>query len=118
MNSIYISDSIYIINIIVLLRMRRGVIKQLIRNLISMRGGGGVLGYAVEQWLRHYATIRKVADSRPDEVNLFFFSDYLIFWILGFTQPLTEINIRIRKIMFLGSRARPVFKADNLNAIC
>jgi hypothetical protein len=30
-------------------------------------------GHAVEQWLRHYATIQKVADSRPDEVNDFFF---------------------------------------------
>jgi hypothetical protein len=26
-------------------------------------------GHAVAQWLRHYATSRKVAGSRPDEVN-------------------------------------------------
>jgi hypothetical protein len=66
--------------------------------------------HAVVQWLRHYATSRKVAGSRPDEVNSFF-SIYLIFLIAldpEFTQPLTEMSIRIRKIiMFLGRRARP-----------
>jgi hypothetical protein len=37
---------------------------------------------------------------------------------LGFTQPLTEMNARNRKKkMFLGSRAQPVHKADNLTAI-
>jgi hypothetical protein len=30
--------------------------------------------HAVEQWLRHYTTSRKVEDSRPDEV---IFSNYL-----------------------------------------
>jgi hypothetical protein len=30
----------------------------------------------------------------------------------------TEMNTRSRKIMFLGSRARLVRKADNLTAIC
>jgi hypothetical protein len=29
-------------------------------------------GYAVEKRLRHYATSREVAGSRPDEVNEFF----------------------------------------------
>jgi hypothetical protein len=33
----------------------------------------------VADWLRHYATSRKVAGSRPDEVNDFSFSIYLIF---------------------------------------
>jgi hypothetical protein len=33
--------------------------------------------YEVAQWLRHYTTIRKVAGSRPDEVNNFS-SMYLI----------------------------------------
>jgi hypothetical protein len=33
-------------------------------------------GYVVAYWLRHYATSRKVAGSRPDDVN--FFSIYLI----------------------------------------
>jgi hypothetical protein len=36
---------------------------------------------------------------------------------LGFTQPLTEISTRSRKIMFLGSKERPVRKADNLTAM-
>jgi hypothetical protein len=35
-----------------------------------------------------------------------------------FTQPLTEMSTRNIKIMFLGSRARPVHKADKLIAIC
>jgi hypothetical protein len=36
-------------------------------------------GRAVAYWLRHYATDRKVAGPRPDEVNDFFcFSIYLI----------------------------------------
>jgi hypothetical protein len=34
-----------------------------------------------------------------------------------FTQPLTEMSTRRRK-MFLGSKVRPVRRADNLTAIC
>jgi hypothetical protein len=34
-----------------------------------------------------------------------------------FTQLLTEMSTRSRKVMFWGSRARPVHKADNLNTI-
>jgi hypothetical protein len=30
------------------------------------------MNIAVAEWLRHYATSRKVAGSRHDEVNLFF----------------------------------------------
>jgi hypothetical protein len=52
---------------------------------------------AVAYWLRNYAKNRKVAGSRLDEV-----------------KPLTEMSARSRKIMFLGSRARPVRRADNL----
>jgi hypothetical protein len=37
---------------------------------------------------------------------------------LGFTQPLTEMSTRSREIMFVGSRARPVLRADNLAVIC
>jgi hypothetical protein len=37
---------------------------------------------------------------------------------MGVTQPLTEISTRSRKINFLGSRARPVRRTDNLAAIC
>jgi hypothetical protein len=36
----------------------------------------------------------------------------------GFTQPLTEISTKSRQIMFLGSRAQPVRRADNSTAIC
>jgi hypothetical protein len=36
---------------------------------------------------------------------------------LGFTQPLTEMSIRSRKIMFVRSRARSVSRPDNLTAI-
>jgi hypothetical protein len=32
---------------------------------------------------------------------------------LGFTQPLTEMSTRSRKIVFLGGRAWPVGKTDN-----
>jgi hypothetical protein len=35
----------------------------------------------------------------------------------GFTQPLREINIETEQ-MFVGSKARPVRKANNLTAIC
>jgi hypothetical protein len=31
------------------------------------------LRYTVAKWLKHYATSRKVASSRPYEVNKFFF---------------------------------------------
>jgi hypothetical protein len=37
---------------------------------------------------------------------------------LGLTQPLTEMSTRSRKIKFLGTRARPVRKADNRTVIC
>jgi hypothetical protein len=40
-------------------------------------------------------------------------------WVLGFTQPLTEMSTRnIKIMMFLGSKVRPVRGADNLTAIC
>jgi hypothetical protein len=57
---------------------------------------------------------------RPDDVIVFFLI-YLIFpdaQALGFTQPLTEFITRSRKIIFLGSRAGPVRKSNNLTAIC
>jgi hypothetical protein len=62
-----------------------------------------------------------VAGSRPDEVNEFFFNlpnpsgSHLA---LGLAQHLTEMTNRSRKIMFLGSRVRPVVRADKLTAIC
>jgi hypothetical protein len=36
----------------------------------------------------------------------------------GFSQPLTEMSTRSRKIMFLWSRAQPVCRAENLTAFC
>jgi hypothetical protein len=35
----------------------------------------------------------------------------------GFTEPLTETSTRNTTIMFLGSKARPMLRADNLAAI-
>jgi hypothetical protein len=40
------------------------------------------------------------------------------FMAQGFTQPLTEMSTRSRKIIFLGSRALPVRRTDNFTAIC
>jgi hypothetical protein len=48
------------------------------------------------------------------------FSIYLILpaaMALGFIQPLTEMSTRSRKIMFVGSKARPVRRVDNLTDI-
>jgi hypothetical protein len=75
-------------------------------------------GTAVTKCLRRYATSRKIVGSRPNEVNEFFNLPNPS----GRTRPWgllgqTEMNTRNRKIMFLGSRARPVRKA-NITAIC
>jgi hypothetical protein len=37
---------------------------------------------------------------------------------LGFNQAVTEMNTRSIQIMFLGSKVRPVRRANNLIAIC
>jgi hypothetical protein len=43
----------------------------------------------------------------------------LLYLILEFNQPLTELGTRnIKIIMFLGSKVRPVRRADNITAIC
>jgi hypothetical protein len=42
----------------------------------------------------------------------------IYFLLVGFTRPLTEMSTRSRIIMFLGSKAQQVRKADNLTAIC
>jgi hypothetical protein len=71
------------------------------------------------RWLRHCATSRKVASSRPDEVNAFF-SIYLIIPAIlgsGVHSAPNKMSTR-RKIMFLGNRSRPVRRADNLSTIC
>jgi hypothetical protein len=42
---------------------------------------------------------------------------YFSLQALWVTHPLTELSTRNRK-MFLGSKVRPVLKADTLTAIC
>jgi hypothetical protein len=76
--------------------------------------GAGFHTWGIGRWLRHCATSREVAGSRPDEVTELFQFTYP----LGFTQPLTEMSTRSKKKIFLESRARPVSRADNLTAIC
>jgi hypothetical protein len=80
------------------------------------------MGHAVAQWLRHYGTNRKIAGSRPDEVD--FFSDLSNpsghSMALGSTQPLTEMNTRNlkkKKKKNLG-KGWPARRADNLAATC
>jgi hypothetical protein len=60
-------------------------------------------GHVVVQWLRHYATSRKVAGSRPNEAN-----EYLQIYLIhvaalgpGVYSALAEMSTRSRKIMFL-----------------
>jgi hypothetical protein len=65
----------------------------------------------------HYDRTRKVAGSRPDEVNEFCSVDLILPAALG-PQPLTEMSTRGRKIMFLWSRVRPACKTDLITAIC
>jgi hypothetical protein len=57
----------------------------------------------------------------PDEVNQFFFSNYLILQatlVLGVYSASNRNECQKQKIMFLGSRERPVRRADILTAIC
>jgi hypothetical protein len=62
---------------------------------------------AVAYWLRHHATSRKVAGSRPDGVIEFFNvpNPSSRTRSSGFAQLLTEVSTRSTKIVFLGSRA-------------
>jgi hypothetical protein len=69
-----------------------------------------------------FTTCRKVVGSRLDYVkDVFFFSIYKN--PSGRTRPWGSLisnrnEYQSRKIMFLGSRARPVLRVDNLTAIC
>jgi hypothetical protein len=54
----------------------------------------------------------------PDEVQLIFSVYLTLPAVPGITQLLTEMSIRSTKMIFLGSKARPVRRADNLAAIC
>jgi hypothetical protein len=57
--------------------------------------------------------------SRPDEVNFFNLPNPSGHTSsLEFTQPLTEMSTRNRKIMFVGSKVQPVRRADSLATIC
>jgi hypothetical protein len=61
---------------------------------------------------------RVLVVSRPDEVNFFHFTkSFRPNQALGFTQSLTKVVTRSRKITFLGSRARPVRRADSLTVM-
>jgi hypothetical protein len=77
------------------------------------------VGHAVAQWLRHYDTKRKVAGSIPDKAN---FEIYLILpAALGpgvYSASNRNEYQKHKIIMFLGSKVRPVHRADNLTAIC
>jgi hypothetical protein len=73
-------------------------------------------GTRYRSWLRHYATSRKVAESKnPDEVDFFNLPDPSSRTMaLRSTQPLTEMSTRD----IPGGKRRPALKADNLTAIC
>jgi hypothetical protein len=68
-------------------------------------------------WLRHYATSRKVEGSIPDEIIDFFFnlpnpSSRTV--SLGSTQPLIEMSTR----NLPGGKGRAARKVHSLTAIC
>jgi hypothetical protein len=67
-----------------------------------------------------YATKRKVAGLIHNEVIEFFqFISFIQQHLaMGFTQSLTKVSTRGRKIMLLGSKFQPVRRADNLVGIC
>jgi hypothetical protein len=54
----------------------------------------------LRSWLRHYAINSRVAGSSPDDVIVF------------------SIYLMVYQEMFLGSRAWPASKSDNLTTIC
>jgi hypothetical protein len=61
-NLVY-SDQLSTILIPILILMQTGSIIKIYYNIFW--------GHAVAQWLRHYATRRKIAGARPDEVIFF-----------------------------------------------
>jgi hypothetical protein len=62
--------------------------------------------------LRQYVTSRKLAGSSPDYVIEFFFST-----LPNASGRTVVLGLAQYQKMFLGSRARPADKADNLTAI-
>jgi hypothetical protein len=70
--------------------------------------------------MRHYATILKVASTRP-RLGQWIFSIYVILPASlspGVYSASNRNEYQKQKTIFLGSRARPTHKADNLTAIC
>jgi hypothetical protein len=73
----------------------------------------------MRRWLRRYATSRKVAGSRPNEMNEFS-SIYLILLAAVGPEVFSASNrneCQKQKIIFLVSKVRPVRRDDNLTAI-
>jgi hypothetical protein len=71
--------------------------------------------------LRLYATRGKVVGSIPNQVIEFFFSIYLILPAVlcpGVYPASNRIEYQKQRKMFLGSKALPVLKADNLTSLC
>jgi hypothetical protein len=74
----------------------------------------------VAQWLRHYATSRKVMGLRPNEVNEFYHlpnpSSPSRPWVLlsVYKKRVSWTEIK----MFLGNRAWLACEADNFTAMC
>jgi hypothetical protein len=63
----------------------------------------------------HYVISRKVADSSPDEMDIFSIPNPSSGTMaLGSTQPLTEMSTR----NLPGGKRRSAHKADKLSAIC
>jgi hypothetical protein len=63
-------------------------------------------GIRYGNWLRHYATNRKVTGSIPNEVIRFFNSSRTM--ALGSTQPLTDVGTR----SLPGGKGRPAIKSS------
>jgi hypothetical protein len=76
-------------------------------------------GTRLRSRLRHYPAGRKVSSSRPDVVSEFFQLTYCFqpHNGPGVHSASNRMSTRNRKVMFLGSRARPSRKAENPTAI-
>jgi hypothetical protein len=84
----------------------------------SEKGKVGMNHAYVSKRALNYAISRKVAGSRPDEVNEFFQFTSSFQRTRPWDSSLPELSTRNIKIMFLGSRALPVRRTDNLAVIC
>jgi hypothetical protein len=75
-------------------------------------------GHAVTYWLEIYVTSRRSRIRNQMRLVNFKLPNPSRYYALRFTQSLTEMSTRSRKIIFMRSRARPVLRADNLTSIC